>query len=190
MRTAGVRRGAGSVYPVTGTGERGFTLIELLIAVAIISVLVAISVPGLLRARVAGNETSAIASLKLTSLSQVTYSASCGRGGFASSYLVLGTPPAPGAADFISRDLGQSATPQKSGYNFAMTGRPGSLPGPSDCNGTATVSGWYATAVPQTIGTTGNRGFAVDTNNTIWQDTAGVAPITPFTASSTVSQIQ
>jgi len=175
---------------MSASRQQGFTLIELLVALTIIGLLAAIAVPGLLRARVAGNETSAIASLKLTSVSEVTYAASCGRGGFASSYLVLGTPPSAGSAEFISRDLGQSLTPAKSGYNFVLTPRMGAPAGPSDCNGTATTTAWYATGVPFTFGVTGNRGFAVDTNNTIWQDTTGAAPGTPFTISATVAQIQ
>ena len=54
--------------------EQGFTLIELLIVVAIIAVIAAIAVPNLLNARMAANETSAIASLRAISSAQIAYS--------------------------------------------------------------------------------------------------------------------
>jgi prepilin-type N-terminal cleavage/methylation domain-containing protein len=168
---------------MTRSADRGFTLIELLIVVAIIAIIAAIAVPGLLRARMTGNETSAIASLKVVTSSQVAYSAACGRGGYAATFVVLGTAPAGGTEGFISADLGAVVAPVKSGYAFTMGGSAGSFPGPNDCNGTATISGYYATAVPMALNTTGARSFAVNTGNTIWQLPGAVAPTEPFAAS-------
>jgi type II secretory pathway pseudopilin PulG len=171
---------------MTGSKDQGFTRIEMVLLVAVAGIICVGAVPGLLRTNCPGNETSAVVSLKLTASAQVAYSAACGHGGYASSFVVLGTPP-PGGPGFVPADLGSVVAPRKTGYNFTMGPGAGAAAGPTDCNGTATVTEYLAAGTPAT-GAAGSRSFAVNRSNTVWQLPGGVAPREPFGAPATPVQ--
>jgi prepilin-type N-terminal cleavage/methylation domain-containing protein len=143
--------------------QKGFSLIELLIVVAIILIIAAIAIPNLLRARIAANESSAVASVRTINTAMISYNSDYPTVGFAANLTALtgtctGTVvPSSGAACLIDTTLASGA---KSGYTFSVQG----------------TSGGYAVwANPQHVNTTGVRAFCSVADAVIRTNTAGIS---------------
>jgi type IV pilus assembly protein PilA len=131
--------------------QKGFSLIELLIVVAIILIIAAIAIPNLLRARIAANEASAVASIRTINTAMISYNSSYPTVGFATALSNLGgsctgsTVPTSASACLIDATL---AGGTKSGYTFKAA-----------ASGSSPAGAYYAYANPLTSNSTGVRSF-------------------------------
>ena len=132
---------------------KGFSLIELLIVIAIILIIAAIAIPTLLRARIAANESSAVAGVRTIATAQIQYQSAYPNTGFAAAIANLGptaasgcTTPSSAAACLIDMALvnATNASSPKSGYVYGGAGLPAQ---------------YSEGAYPLLNGRTGNRSF-------------------------------
>jgi type IV pilus assembly protein PilA len=168
--------------------HRGFTLIELIITVGIVGVVMAVTVPTLLRARMSGNEVSAIASLRTINTAQSAYAGVASDGNYAGELSVLTRPCPGGSQGFLSSEFAADPA-QKSGYAIVLDAG-GSAAGPLDCNGTASRRGYYLSGIPIASGRTGVRSFATSNAGVIYFSQSGAPPSEAQIAAGTGTPIQ
>ena len=142
-----------------------------MLLIPVLLIIAAVAVPQMLKVEKTADETSAIVTMRTIASAEVSYSASYPESGYACSLTTLGGNPRSGAAIAQAAQLIDptlAASGQKSGYTFTVT-----CGAKVNVNGHDVYTSYQLTAVPQTVGKTGDRGFCSDENNIIKFDPAG-----------------
>ena len=156
-----------------GRDDTGFTVVELLIVVAVISVLAAVALPVLSRARAAALEGQTIGVLRAIHGGQAAYAASCASGFYAPSMRWLSRPPADGGVGFISPGLDRNRIDRGNYRIRFFRGQRGQAP--QGCNGlqpNRAVRNYFVSAYP--IIRDGSRYFGTNQEGTIYQSSRWV----------------
>ena len=133
-------------------------------------ILMTLAIPQMLTLTKQAHETSAFQSVRTLNQAELQYSSAYPANGFACSLAALGGKsssgaPTPQSAQLISDDL---ASGNKAGYTFAITGC-----SKVTINNQDQYTSYQITAVPNSVGHSGDRGFCSDENGTVRYDPQG-----------------
>jgi len=141
--------------------RHGFTLVEIMIVVAIISLLAAIAIPNLLRARHNANEAAAIAALRTISTACESYRSAQTPTTYPANLAALSSATPPYIDSSLGGATGASSAKQGYYYTYALVN----------------ANQFTCTATPAVSGTTGTRIFFVDESGVIRLNSASGSPI-------------
>ena len=166
--------------------QSGLSVIELVLLIAFVGVMGAIAWPRWQALQREHNEAYAVGSMRAILSAQVDYHAV--NAGFADNLETLGRSCPGTSVAWLWSELAKDGA-ELEGYTFTAAPSSGAVQGASDCNGTPTYNGYYASARPVKVGETGDRAFATSSGGDLWQSVDGMPPPEPLTASETVSKV-
>src|SRR5271156_6037276 len=150
--------------------QRGFTLMELLIVMSIMIILMLIAIPNFISMKTQADENTTNQTPRAIYQAQLQYQTDFPANGFACALPALGGNASAGAPSAQAAQVlqGDLATGQKSGYTFNIV----------NCtkvtvNNQDMYTSYEATAVPQSVGKSGHKGFCIDQAGEIKADLAG-----------------
>ena len=141
--------------------KHGFTLVEIMIVVAIISLLAAIAIPNLLRARHNANEAAAIAALRSISTACESFRTAQTPTTYPANLAALSTATPPYLDAVLTAATAAGTARQGYFYTYALVN----------------ANQFTCTATPAVTGTTGTRIFFVDESGVLRLTNATGAPI-------------
>jgi len=151
-RSNGQLKGDGMAIAGLVMGYGAFAIIPFILIIA------AIAIPNLLRARIAANESSAVASVRTINTAEVSYRSEYPGIGYACNLASLGgSGPSSPSADHAQLIDDRLASGQKNGYRFAL----------ENCVNTETDHKYQVVAYPAVPNTTGIRTFCSDESGAI-----------------------